>query len=589
MSWPLRAGLLRVGRDPANELVLVAEGVSRHHCLLVAGRHQVEVVDLGSKNGTWVDGERIDRASAVAGTAIRFGAAELTLEGVAPADMELAVELVPLGTSAASAATPTPSDTLTLTGRWLALVSRFAAALGRDPDGSGLEVVVGGPGGLGVHGAAIIRAADGRDLEVVAASGQVPFERLDTLLLDSVGHGFAQQQEVTFYRLDEGRGEVWALVLAGSFDGRGRSRELLDTLLNVYRAARPTAATTIGQRIGNLEYPPGHVVGTAPSMSGLYQRLGPAARSELPVLITGETGVGKEHVARLLHHNSRRRAEPWIAINCAAIPKDLLEAELFGIGARVATGVDARKGKFLLADRGTLFLDEVGDMPAELQAKLLRVLQDSRVEPVGRQPVGIDVRVISATNTNLETRVEDGRFRRDLYYRLAGFVLEVPPLRERLEDLLPLLEHFLRRTVGELGKPVRGLTRGALRRFLDHSWPGNVRELEHVVRRLAFLCPSDQVIDSVLVASAGLGGPAPPRSGGDGFAETATFPAPVLSSAPGSGTARSLNLESLEREAIIEALRRTQGQLTDAAELLGLSRFSLRRRLERHRLDPSDL
>jgi transcriptional regulator with GAF, ATPase, and Fis domain len=449
-SADLRDGLQRLGRDADNDVIVKDDSVSRHQCLLLVSHAGVEIVDQESKNGTFVEGKRIDRAVVGAGTALRFGHVELRLEGLDPADARLALEIVP------------------------------------------------------------------------------------------------------FDDVPSSRGE----------------------------AVTTLAATGDGSRWSELNFPPGYVVGASPAMTRLHDQIWPAARSQLPVLIVGETGVGKELVARLVHRSSSRRDGPLVAINCAAIPKDLLEAELFGIGERVATGVAGRAGKFRQADGGSLFLDEIGEMSAELQAKLLRVLQEGRVEPLGERPFDIDVRLVAATNSNLEELIESDRFRRDLYYRLAGFVLEVPPLRERPEDVLPLVEHLVRDTAYGLGKRVRGLTHGALQQLLAHRWPGNVRELEHLVRRLVHLCPARQAIDSLLLADAGftVSGKTPPP-----FEAAESVPPPsALTALP------DLNLERLEREAIREALRRSGGQLKEAAELLGLSRFSLRRRMGRHGLSSED-
>ncbi|MEO1087166.1 MAG: sigma 54-interacting transcriptional regulator, partial [Acidobacteriota bacterium] len=248
----------------------------------------------------------------------------------------------------------------------------------------------------------------------------------------------------------------------------------------------------------------------------------------------------------------------------------------------VATGVTARKGRFRLADGGTLFLDEIGDMSADLQAKLLRALQEKEVHPVGRDPVKVDVRVLAATNQELLDRIGDGSFRADLYYRLAGYVLEIPPLRERSEDIPPLVEHFLRQCAGELNRNIRGLTVHALRMLTNYPWPGNVRELGNEVRRAVYLCPEGRTIESSLLSKAiqqhyetqadtHLEEPAPaPEASG-----------PSSTSRPFSLGLDSLNLEELEHKAIAEALRRCDDNQVHAAKLLGISRQKLRRRMER--------
>jgi DNA-binding NtrC family response regulator len=301
-------------------------------------------------------------------------------------------------------------------------------------------------------------------------------------------------------------------------------------------------------------------------MAALYEQMEPLAASGLPVLIAGETGVGKELVARCLHLSSPRREAPFVAINCAAVPGDLLEAELFGIGRAVATGVAPRPGKLASADGGTLFLDEIGEMPPPFQAKLLRALQEKEIQPLGGASKKIDPRVLAATNADVGAGMETGAFRRDLYYRLAGAVVRVPPLRERREDVPALAGHFLRRWAAEAAKPVPGFTEAALEALRAYPWPGNVRELEHEIRRLVCFCPPGQAIDLPLLS------PQIRRSNGS---------PPESPTGPGAPLP-TLDLAELEHRALREAMRRTRGCQTQAARLLGISRFALRRRLERH-------
>jgi transcriptional regulator with PAS, ATPase and Fis domain len=255
-----------------------------------------------------------------------------------------------------------------------------------------------------------------------------------------------------------------------------------------------------------------------------------------------------------------------VAINCAAIPPELLEAEMFGIGRGVASGVVERSGRMQQASGGTLFLDEVGEMPLPLQAKLLRALESGVVLPVGASPVSVDARIVASTNADLRGRIASGSFRADLYYRLAGFELEVPALRERAEDVPLLLQHFLRRLGAQAEKRIAGVTVSALELLTAYRWPGNVRELENEVRRLVFVCPPGGAIDSSMVhpeiRRAAGGEPAPPQSSAD------------------------LNLEArvaaVEEAAIREALARSDGSRSGAARLLGLSRNGLAAKMTRH-------
>jgi transcriptional regulator with GAF, ATPase, and Fis domain len=330
-------------------------------------------------------------------------------------------------------------------------------------------------------------------------------------------------------------------------------------LVQRFRARPPAGPPATPPDAAGLVFPPGYVRGDSPAMVAFYAQLRPVARGDLPVLLLGETGVGKEFLARILHDSSARRGGPFVAINCAAIPADLLEAEMFGIGKGVATGVTERRGKFQMAEGGTLFLDEIGDMPLELQAKLLRALQEKEIQPVGGAPVAVDIRVVAATNTDLQRRMEDGRFRRDLYFRVAGLALRVPPLRERGEDIPALVESFLRAFAREAGRGPRGITVKALRALTAYSWPGNVRELQHEVRRLVYQCPPGEAVDSAMIS-------VPIRTAAPGDAAEAARAATLDLAA---------NVAALERRLIVEALAQAEGNRTRAAKLLGVSRNGL--------------
>jgi DNA-binding NtrC family response regulator len=300
-------------------------------------------------------------------------------------------------------------------------------------------------------------------------------------------------------------------------------------------------------------------------MARLYGELLSLCHGDLPVLITGETGVGKELVAEILHLSSDRSVGPFVAMNCAAVPADLLEAEMFGVAAGAATGVRAREGRFAEATGGILFLDEMGDMSLDLQAKLLRAVLEQEVQPVGGRVVAVDVRIVAATNKDLLAEAEAGRFRSDLYYRVAGAVLSVPPLGERREDIPALVESFLRAAVEEAGRAVRGLTVKALRAFSAYPWPGNVRELKHEVQRLVQACPEGQAIDSTMLA------------------ERLAAPSAERTAEPQADGSLRLDrhVDELERRLIVQALEETGGSQRKAAARLGISRNALARKMRR--------
>jgi transcriptional regulator with PAS, ATPase and Fis domain len=283
------------------------------------------------------------------------------------------------------------------------------------------------------------------------------------------------------------------------------------------------------------------------------------------LLIEGETGTGKEVVARETHALGNRNRGPWVAVNCGAIPEALLEAELFGHVKGAFTGaVQARAGKFEVANHGTLFLDEIGDMPLAVQAKLLRVLQEREVERLGgNERIKLDVRVIAATNVNLAQRVQGGLFRQDLYYRLNVFRIELPPLRARAEDILPLAEHFINKACANEGVARKSLDRSALDRLKAHSWPGNVRELENAIETAVIVSGSRNTIfpsDLRIHLSA-----APAR-----------INKPVAEiELPPQGLDYQTALEHFEKNLLTQALTRARGNKTAAADLLGLKRTTL--------------
>ncbi len=313
----------------------------------------------------------------------------------------------------------------------------------------------------------------------------------------------------------------------------------------------------------SLVFPEGYIPGHSAAMLRLHGQMRALVAGDAPLLILGETGVGKELVAQVLHASSPRGAGPFVAVNCAAIPAELMEAEMFGIGKGVATGVTERPGRFQLAKGGTLFLDEIGEMPLALQAKLLRALQGKEIQPVGGAPDRVDARVIADTNSDLDRRVKQGQFRQDFYYRIAGLVLRVPPLRERREAVADLVQVFLGTFARELGKPMPRITPETSDALAAYSWPGNVRELEHEVRRLVYLCPDGHAIDCAMLSERVLD-PEEPES--DELPSALTLEA---------------NVDHLERRLIRTALARTGGRRAAAARLLGISRNGLANKIER--------
>jgi two-component system nitrogen regulation response regulator GlnG len=326
----------------------------------------------------------------------------------------------------------------------------------------------------------------------------------------------------------------------------------------------------------------GAIVGSCPAMREVYKAIGRVADQNMPVLITGESGTGKELVARALYQHSARANAPFLALNCAAIPEQLLESELFGHEKGAFTGADRRRiGKFEQCNGGTLFLDEIGDMPLALQAKMLRVLQDQAFERVGgNETIRTDVRLIAATHRDLKAWSEQGHFRPDLYYRLGVFTIDLPPLRDRGDDLAILVRYYLRRLNRELSRDVREVSPEAMERLRDYAWPGNVRELQSVMKQ-ALLHATGSVLLPAFLPDLLSGGVSQPN----GPASVPASPAPAFDEfihrrlEAGSTDLHAETHLELDRILLPAVLRFTNGNQHQAAQVLGLARQTLRLRL----------
>jgi two-component system nitrogen regulation response regulator NtrX len=302
------------------------------------------------------------------------------------------------------------------------------------------------------------------------------------------------------------------------------------------------------------------MVGQSEVMRALEADIAKAAPSKIRVLITGENGTGKELVASAIHENSPRSDKPFVKLNCAALPKDLIESELFGYEKGAFTGATTRKqGKFELADGGTLLLDEIGDMSLDTQAKLLRVLEEEEFEKLGgKQPLKVDVRVISSTNKNLQEEIKKGTFREDLYHRIAAMPIEVPPLRDRKDDISPLVEHFLEVFRQENNCPEKHFTEGAVKVLMSYDWPGNVRELKNLVERLVIMAEGEVISEDDIK--------------------------PLVSEARIATGDKPLSelTEEFERSLILSELKKTGWNVSKAASRLGIDRANLHRKMRRY-------
>jgi DNA-binding NtrC family response regulator len=576
-----------VGSLPSNVIVLDVPEVSRVHAMIHIGTHGVVVEDLESKNGTYVNGNRVENADLNPGDELGVGPVLLLLQETDAEDGELAITL---DQSPFLDSSDNINETLSVAEqndgwccRCIPLLDEIIGPLLRQPHPAFSDALTSLLGQLKVGGGCLTEW-DGAGDPVVLAIAGVSAERLFGAEVRAWFHQAATSRQIwtslwledhslSCLILSHGECPPVGLVLTTNIHHHFGNVAVLRNVLRViaYRRDRlfvegPSQTGSTGE----LAIPASFVVGQSEEMQALYRQMRSVVRSRTPLVLIGETGVGKELLARILHDSSEVASGPFIPVNCAAIPSDLLEAEMFGISEGVATGVSARQGKFQLADGGTLFLDEIGDMPANLQAKLLRVLEDGRVSQLGGRIIQVRTWVIAATNSNLLELVRKGTFRRDLYYRIAAFRLDVPPLRERAEDIPALIEHFLWMFTDELSKPVRGVTLAATRMLQAYRWPGNVRELRNEIGRLVHACPSGQVIGSGLISE---------------HIRTEA----AVTTAGGTATPAGLRLKPalarLEARLIREALAQTDGNRTRAAELLGISRNNLIHKIKSLRLD----
>jgi DNA-binding NtrC family response regulator len=308
-----------------------------------------------------------------------------------------------------------------------------------------------------------------------------------------------------------------------------------------------------------------NIIGHAKSLLYVLDLAARAAQTDATVLIQGETGTGKELLAKAVHFNSNRREKPFVTINCGAIPKDLLESELFGHVKGSFTGATAhKKGKVESADGGTLFLDEIGEMPLELQVKLLRLIQQGEIEKVGAPtPSNVDVRIIAATHRNLPAMIEDGTFREDLYYRLSVIPLDLPPLRERIDDIPELVQYFFQKAKHKYGREQLALPDSIASNFCNYRWPGNIRELENIIERLVVLTKSTQI-------------------GTSDLPEHLRREHPSVDSLNLEMPPQGISLEAVEKELILRALQKFKWNQTHSARYLDISRKALMYRMEKH-------
>jgi DNA-binding NtrC family response regulator len=471
-----------------------------------------------------------------------------------------------------------------------------------------------------------IITAEGGDAAVAALTGP-DAARIDCVILDLVmpdldGYGVLARMRdaglstpVIVQTAHGGIDKVVSAMRAGAIDFVVKPVGAERLQVSLRNALSASALETEFQRLkrsrsGTLTFR--DIITRNARMQGVLRIAEKAAASQIPVLVEGESGVGKELIARAIHGSGERRAKPFVAVNCGAIPENLVESTLFGHEKGAFTGAtEKHTGKFVEASGGTLFLDEVGELPPAAQVKLLRAIQEGQVDPVGgKKPIKVDVRIISATNRNLIADVTNGRFREDLFYRLHVFPITVPPLRERPEDIAELVRHFLVRFAAEEGKRIRAVTGDALALLNAHPWPGNVRQLENAVFRAVVLADGDEIgagefpqlahQTARMVAPAIVPAPEqapvraasaaplildePPMSAPAGAASVADGDSLALTDAAG----HVRPLEEIESETIRFAIARYRGQMSEVARRLHIGRSTLYRKLDEIGLDSGE-
>jgi transcriptional regulator with GAF, ATPase, and Fis domain len=626
---PVRGG--GIGRGDDNAAQLSDPAVSRRHCALEVKDGALCVVDEGSRNKTLVNGQLITVHRLEAGDEIAIGQtrmAFLPADGVAVTGGRAQAKVtIEIGSRELMALAGAPTDARArrhlaslaeLGTRLRSEISRGAAAVARATAEAGLALITAD------RGFVLDRDAAGR-LQPIA-SAVVPDDPAGAglaLAKDVVDRvtGHQRAMAVMVGTADAPRAAIAVPLTDGAllwFERRGATPwDALDMMaagcLAAVAAAALLAADTQGtlvrgqaaleERLGDSE-----LIGRSPAALALLDLIGRVAPTDATVLLGGESGAGKEMVARAIHRGSKRAQGPCVAVNCAALTESLIESELFGHEKGAFTGATERKvGRFEAADKGTLFLDEIGEMPLALQTKLLRVLEERRFERVGgTKPISVDVRLIAATNRDLADMVRRGGFREDLYYRLSVVATVVPALRERPGDIPLLAEHFLARMRQQVGRRVVGFRPEAVRLLCAHTWPGNVRELRNAVERAVVLGRGEWIEEGDLPPGLGTRASSPRRAAPTpplGSMISAAIapasqpsihrpeptyapaaPAPAPAAAPPAAPTAARSLRELEKEGIVAALAATAGNKAQAAVILEIDRSTLYKKLKEYGL-----
>ena len=546
-TYCLAGGENVLGSHPSCEVSIDDPSISRHHAVVVITRDTIEIADLGSENGTRLDGVRLQGHQAIGpGTVVTLGTREFLLEVLDDDDVAVAREFrqttrAPNVQRPASTASIAPLHRFTA--EFLSSILR-SISKGSGPSEVANEV-----------GAALSACLPAISVEIYRQKGTGQGILFRQVLAESRGNPRVLEEDgvgLAVEFLNESAGRLHAPLLT-----------IAHQLLHLAHERRNRRVQPAGSNSPLASPPWPQPLTHDPALRAIYQRAAVIARGRIPVLIRGETGTGKELLARFLHEASPFASGAFVTLNCAALPRDLQEAELFGIEQGVATGVVARPGKFERANGGTLFLDEIGDMALETQAKILRVLQEKEVYRLGgRKPRPAKARIVSATHQDLAAKRREDTFRDDLFHRLSDWEVELPPLRQRRGDIANLAVFFAEREAANEGRRVLGISRKALLSLESYSWPGNVRQLEREIARSVLFVPDGGLLDSKLLSEE------------------------IVNASQSSPSSLRELLDTAERRAITAALEATGGDVPAAACDLDLPASTLYRRIKKLELRP---
>lgn len=543
----LKGGRNVLGSDSACDVYLPNPTVSRRHAVLTVRGRSVLLEDLGSTNGTLLRSQRIDRSELEAGDIFVIGRVVTLLEEVPDDDLEVGIGfargLDPSGVITMPLAELTesfsPLDHFTLD--QLPRLLHLLASTEVDDHRFAQEV------GHALYETMPVTAVEISEIDATSEKG---------VLFSAAGSEDEASNDAEWIEASSNRCEVRARFYkrkAGE-----HYRPVVEAAMLLLTVADRLRGRVVRAQVRSTAAVRPQPPSVEPEMIRIYEQAERVSRGDVGVMVYGESGTGKEVLARFIHSASPRASQPVVAINCASLPRDLLEAELFGVEKGVATGVDARPGKFELADQGTLFLDEIGDMAPETQAKILRVLQEKEVFRVGGStPRPARCRIIAATNRPIQKMITEGTFRADLYHRIATWEVELPPLRRRRSDIPNLAAFFLTEEARRLGIRIRGISRAALRALRRYRWPGNVRQLQNEIARAVLFLEDKELLDTGRLSAAIRG----------------QQPAQI-------GSSLTEIIEAVERDEILATLEACGGDTTITAEVLQVSRPTLYRRIK---------